>query len=189
MTWLRRLSNRLSNRRTKVCLNFVKITKDTQNGLNKHKYLPRCQRVQEKGSTLSDCFKIIIFLCGPNQSNEYKCSNYFSNKNTYIQFSPTFVPSNVCPVEPLPGGLGHGKTTINTESLVKGDVLHSDGLRVFLFSTAESLSILLRARTVLCDGTFRITPYLWYQTFVVSAKFRENSFILNAFGLLPDKKR
>ena len=39
------------------------------------------------------------------------------------------------------------------ESLVKGDVLHSDGLRVLLFSTDESLNILARAQTVLCDGT------------------------------------
>ena len=67
--------------------------------------------------------------------------------------------------------------------MVKGDVLHSDGLRVLLFSTDESLNILARARTVVCDGTFRITPYLWYQT------FRKNSFVPVCFGLLPDKTR
>ena len=75
------------------------------------------------------------------------------------------------------------------ESLVKGDVLHSDGLRVLLFATDESLNLLARTRTILADGTFRITPYLWYQTFVLSAEFRENSFVPVAFGLLPDKKR
>ena len=75
------------------------------------------------------------------------------------------------------------------ENIVKGDILHSDGLRVLLFSTDESLGILARAISVLCDGTFKITPYLWYQTFVVSAEFRENSFVPVAFGLLPDKKR
>ena len=75
------------------------------------------------------------------------------------------------------------------ESLVKGDVIHSDGLRVLLFSSDESLNILARARTILCDGTFRITPYLWYQTFVLNAEFRENSFVPVAFGLLPDKTR
>ena len=75
------------------------------------------------------------------------------------------------------------------ESLVKGDVLHSDGLRVLLFSTDESLAVMARARTLLCDGTFRITPYLWYQVFVVRAEFRDESFIPVAFGLLPDKKR
>ena len=75
------------------------------------------------------------------------------------------------------------------ESLVKGDVLHSDGLRVLLFATDESLNILARAQTILADGTFRITPYLWYQTFILSAEFRANSFVPVAFGLLPDKKR
>ena len=75
------------------------------------------------------------------------------------------------------------------ESVVKGDILHSDGLRVLLFATDESLRIMSRARTILADGTFRITPYLWYQTFVLSAEFRENQFVPVAFGLLPDKKR
>ena len=75
------------------------------------------------------------------------------------------------------------------EFIVKGDILHSDGLRVLLFATDESLNILARARTVLGDGTFRITPYLWYQVFVVSAEFLDNSFVPVAFGLLPDKKR
>ena len=75
------------------------------------------------------------------------------------------------------------------ESLVKGDILHSDGLRVLLFASDESLKIMARDRTILADGTFRITPYLWYQTFVISAEFRENSFVPVAFGLLPDKKR
>jgi hypothetical protein len=68
------------------------------------------------------------------------------------------------------------------ESLVKGDVIHSDGLRVLLFATDESLNILARTRTILADGTFRITPYLWYQVFT-------HSFVPVAFGLLPDKKR
>ena len=75
------------------------------------------------------------------------------------------------------------------ESLVKGDILHSDGLRVLLFSSDESLNILARAQTILCDGTFRICPYLWYQVFVISAEFRDNSFVPVCFGLLPDKKK
>ena len=63
------------------------------------------------------------------------------------------------------------------ESLIKGDIVHSDGLRVLLFSTDESLSILARSSTILCDWTFHICPYLWYQVFIVSAEFRENSFV------------
>ena len=38
----------------------------------------------------------------------------------------------------------------------------------------ESLRVLARTRTILADGTFRITPHLWYQTFIFSAEFREN---------------
>ena len=48
-------------------------------------------------------------------------------------------------------------------SLVKGDVLNSDGLRVLLFSTDESLTILARARTILCDGTFLFYDACKYQ--------------------------
>ena len=75
------------------------------------------------------------------------------------------------------------------ETIVKGDVLHSDGLRVLLFASDESLRIMARARTILGDGTFRITPYLWYQTFILSAEFRDLQFVPVAFALLPDKKR
>ena len=63
------------------------------------------------------------------------------------------------------------------ESVVKGDILHSDGLRVLLFASDESLRLMSRARTILADGTFRITPFLWYQTFILSAEFRENKFV------------
>ena len=75
------------------------------------------------------------------------------------------------------------------ESIIKGDIIHNDGLRVLLFSTDESLKIMSRARTILADGTFRITPYLWYQTFILSAEFRENRFVPVCFGLLPDKTK
>ena len=75
-----------------------------------------------------------------------------------------------------------------TETILKGDVLHSDGLRVLLFATDESLQIMARARTILADGTFKITPYLWYQTFILSAEYREFQFVPVAFALLPDKK-
>ena len=75
------------------------------------------------------------------------------------------------------------------ESIVKGDLLHSDGLRVILFASDDSLKILARARTILADGTFKITPYLWYQTFILSAEYQDFQFVPVAFALLPDKKR
>ena len=75
------------------------------------------------------------------------------------------------------------------ENIVKGDQLHKDGLRVILFASDDSLKIMARARTILADGTFKITPYLWYQTFILSAEYREFQFVPVAFALLPDKKR
>ena len=63
------------------------------------------------------------------------------------------------------------------------------GLRVLLFASDETLKIMSCSRTILADGTFRITPHLWYQTFVLNAEFRTNQFVPVAFGLLPDKKR
>ena len=47
------------------------------------------------------------------------------------------------------------------ESFVKGDRQMSDGRRILVFSSDESLKILARARTILGDGTFRVTPSLW----------------------------
>ena len=55
------------------------------------------------------------------------------------------------------------------ECIVKGDQVFQDGRRILLFSTDEHLRILARAREILGDGTFRITPHLWCQTFVISA--------------------
>ena len=75
------------------------------------------------------------------------------------------------------------------ESMVKGDIIHIDGLRVLLFSTDESLKIMSRSRIILADGTFLICPYLWYQVFILNAEFRENCFVPVCFGLLPDKKK
>ena len=37
--------------------------------------------------------------------------------------------------------------------------------------------------------SFRITSQLWYQTFILTASFRENSFVLVCFGFFPDKKK
>ena len=46
------------------------------------------------------------------------------------------------------------------ECMVKGDQVFQDGRRILLFSTDEHLQILARAREILGDGTFRITPHL-----------------------------
>ncbi|XP_023334830.1 uncharacterized protein LOC111706240 [Eurytemora carolleeae] len=64
---------------------------------------------------------------------------------------------------------------INDQSIVIGDYLHSDGLRTLVCSTNECLQILSRAETIHGDGTFRITPYLWYQVFIIHASVGPNS--------------
>ena len=89
----------------------------------------------------------------------------------------------------LPWFLFDSSSSSSSESIVKGDILHSNGLRVLLFASDDTLKLMSRARTILADGTFRITPYLWYQTFVLHAEFKKNQFVPVAFGLLPDKKR
>ena len=60
------------------------------------------------------------------------------------------------------------------ESVVKGEQVLSDGRRIILFTTKEHLKILARARQILGDGTFRITPGLWTQTFIISAEVSLN---------------
>ena len=75
------------------------------------------------------------------------------------------------------------------ESVVKGDEALSDGRRIILFTTKEHLKILARAHQILGDGTFRITPRLWTQTFIISAEVSKDVFVPVCFSLLPDKKK
>ena len=76
----------------------------------------------------------------------------------------------------------------NGESFVLGDRLIGDK-RVVVFSTNEHLDYLCRARTVSGDGTFKVTPHLWYQTFILCCEIIPGSWIPAVFGLLPDKQR
>ena len=56
------------------------------------------------------------------------------------------------------------------ENVVKADQVLADGWRILLFTTNDHLKILARATQILGDGTFRITPGLWCQTFIISAE-------------------
>ena len=78
---------------------------------------------------------------------------------------------------------------VSGENVVKGDQVLADGRRIILFTTKEHLKILARARQILGDGTFRITPGLWCQTFIISAEVSSGVFVPVAFCLLPDKIR
>ena len=75
------------------------------------------------------------------------------------------------------------------ESIVKGDRQLSDGRRILVLSTDDHLDILARAGQILGDGTFRITPSLWHQTFIISAQVQDDIFIPDVFCFLPDKTR
>ena len=77
----------------------------------------------------------------------------------------------------------------NGENIVKGDAQLTDGRRIILFSSKEHLKVLARARQILGDGTFRITPRQFYQTFIISAEVSSGVFVPAAFCLLPDKKK
>ena len=70
-----------------------------------------------------------------------------------------------------------------------GDIQLSDGRRVLLFSSDAHLKILARAGQILQDATFRITPSLWTQTFIINASVTSSTFIPTVIALLPDKKR
>ena len=72
------------------------------------------------------------------------------------------------------------------ESIVKGDRIHSDGLRVVLFATEKSLSLLGRARTILGDGTFKICPSQWYQVFILSAEIKDKVFFACCGSMFDD---
>ena len=73
---------------------------------------------------------------------------------------------------------------LDGKSMVIADIIHSDGLRVLLFSSDENLCILSRAEFIFGDGTFRICPWPWYQVFIMP-----NSAVPVVFALLPDKSR
>ena len=49
------------------------------------------------------------------------------------------------------------------------------------------MEVLARAKEILGDGTFKITPLLWGQLFVISAQVTPFVFVPVAVFLLPDK--
>ena len=85
----------------------------------------------------------------------------------------------------IPPPLDQGKVF----SFAFGDIQLSDGRRVLLFSSDAHLKILARAGQILQDATFRITPSLWTQTFIINASVTSSTFIPTVIALLPDKKR
>ena len=60
------------------------------------------------------------------------------------------------------------------EVVIKGDQVFSNGRRVVMYTTNDHLEILARAKQVLGDGTFRVTPKLWCQTFIISVSVSDD---------------
>ena len=75
------------------------------------------------------------------------------------------------------------------ENIVKGDILLENGKRIIMFSTNDLLEIAARAEELLGDGTFKITPKLWGQVFVITAQVTSDVFVPVVVFLLPDKMR
>ena len=73
------------------------------------------------------------------------------------------------------------------ENIVKGDILLENGKRIVMFSTNALLEIAARALEILGDGTFKITPNLWHQVFVISVQVTSDVYVPVAVFLLPDK--
>ena len=67
---------------------------------------------------------------------------------------------------------------LGQESIVIGDNIHSNGLRVISFSTSKALYYLSRSTTINADGTFKICPYLWLQAkiFYTGWEFKKKIF-------------
>ena len=78
-------------------------------------------------------------------------------------------------------------TLSSGENIVKGDILLENGKRIIMFSTNALLEIAARASEILGDGTFKITPKLWHQVFVISAQVTSDVYVPVAVFLLPDK--
>ena len=73
--------------------------------------------------------------------------------------------------------------------LLVSDATLSDGRRIVIFTSKESLKFFARSDCIAMDGTFKITPSPWKQVGIISAEISEECWIPIAFGLLPDKKR
>ena len=58
-----------------------------------------------------------------------------------------------------------------------------------LFTTNDLLEVLARGKEILGAGTFKITPFLWGQVFVISAQVTPFVFVPVSVFLLPDKTR
>ena len=74
------------------------------------------------------------------------------------------------------------------EMVFKGDTVFNEK-KIILFSSNDHLEILVRARQILGDGTFIITPALWYQTFVILAQVHDSVFVYQLLSVCYRTRR
>ena len=69
-------------------------------------------------------------------------------------------------------------------------VLANDGQddKIVLFGTESSLKLLSEANTYNVDGTFRVTPSIFYQLFTIHIVKHNQSFPL-VYALLPNERQ
>ena len=77
---------------------------------------------------------------------------------------------------------------LSGESMIKIDYTQDNGLRLLGFSSKECMQILARAQCISVDGTFQVSPRLWYQLFIITVEATDDVWIPTFFCLLPNKR-
>ena len=79
------------------------------------------------------------------------------------------------------------RTTTDGRRFLQFDSGVGDGHRMLIFSTDTFLQHLHDAENWMCDGTFKVSPTLFYQVFTIHAVIR-NNILPSVFVLLPNKQ-
>ena len=80
---------------------------------------------------------------------------------------------------------GDWTKTLDGNDFILGDDSNDD--KIVLFGTQSSLRLLSEAETYYVDGTFPITPSLFYQIFTIHIVKYNHSFPM-VYALLPNKE-
>jgi hypothetical protein len=76
----------------------------------------------------------------------------------------------------------------NGENAIKIDKTLSGGRRIIGVTSDAALEHLARAMSMCIDGTFKISPKLWYQVLIIGGEVVKDTWIPILFAFLPDKK-
>lgn len=78
------------------------------------------------------------------------------------------------------------QVTSKGESFLLHDSGDGDSARILIFATEKNLHHLAQSTVLLVDGTFKVTPPLFYQLYTVHAVLH-GVVMPMAYGLLPSK--